>query len=93
MLSTSMVAAAKFLDTISKVLGVTGEASDAVSTYTHVRLVDAPSKTMLPESECPETWMRTSPRQRPTSCDSIEDPVPSRERNLYSHPLASLLWE
>ena len=49
----SQMAAAKFLDTISKFPGLTGEASGAVSAFTQVKMGDAPKLSKLPESECP----------------------------------------
>ena len=39
--SASQVAAAAFLDTISTILGMAGEANDAVSACTHVHLPEA----------------------------------------------------
>ena len=52
--SASQMAAAKFLDTISKFLGVTGEASGAVSAFTQVKMGDARQFWKLPESDCPQ---------------------------------------
>ena len=53
---------------------------------------DAPKLLKIPKSECPDIWIR--PRDKwPKSWSSMEDPVVPFERNLYSHPLAGLLWE
>ena len=67
----------KLLDTISKLLGMAGETSDAGSAYTRVK---TPWLVRLPEEECPEIWIRIPPRRWPTRWDKI-------------HPLASLIWE
>ena len=40
--SASQMAAAKFFNTLSKLLGMAGEASDAVSEYTSVNMTEAP---------------------------------------------------
>ena len=62
--SASQMAAAKFLDTISKLLGLAGETSDAVSAYTQVKMTEAPRLIRLPEEECPEIWIRMFPQQQ-----------------------------
>ena len=54
---------------------------------------DAPKLLKIPKSECPYIWIRLPRHKRPKSWSSIEDPVVPLERNLYSHPLAGLLWE
>ena len=40
--SASQMAAAKFLDTVSKLLSVAGESCDAVSAYSQVKMTEAP---------------------------------------------------
>ena len=60
--SAPQTTAAKFLDTSSKFLGRTGEAS-AVSEYTQVKMIDAPRLLTLPENECLENRIKISPRQ------------------------------
>ena len=79
--SVSQMAAAKLLDTISKLLSVAGETSDAISAYTHVKVTDAPRLSRLPQEECPEIWIRISPRQRPKRCINMDDFVVPLERN------------
>ena len=91
--SASQMAAAKFLDTISKLPGMAGETSDAVSAYTQEKMTEALRLLRLPKGECPEIWIRNPPRQRPKGWDKIDDPVFLLERNFYGHPLAGLLWE
>ena len=87
------MAAAKFLDTIARMPGMKGEASDAVSAYTQVFMAEASRLLKLPGTECPETWISLPRDRRPASWDNIKDPVVPLECNLYGHPLAGLLWE
>ena len=47
------MAAAKLLDTISTLSGVTGKASDAVSAYAQVKMTESPRLLRLPERVCP----------------------------------------
>ena len=42
---------------IPRLLGCTGQASDAVSAYTQVKMEDAPTLLKLPKSECPDIWI------------------------------------
>ena len=65
--SASQMAAAKFFDTLSKLLGMAGEASDAVSEYTSVNMTEAPWLLRSPIEECPERWLIILPWQRPNS--------------------------
>ena len=58
------MAAAKSLNTISKLLGVTGETSDAVSAYTRVKMTEALRLLRLPLEVCLEIWIRIVPRQK-----------------------------
>ena len=89
----SEMAAAQFLDTFSKLLGMTGETSDAISAYTQVKRTEAPRLSQLPNEHCPEIWIFIPLRQRPNSWDKNESPVVPFEGNLYGQPLADLLWE
>ena len=70
--------AAKIMDIISRLPGCDGQAADAVSAYTQVKMEDARK---LPRHKWPKSW------------SSMEDPVVPLERNLYGHPLKGLLWE
>ena len=91
--SASQMTAATVMDIISRLPGCAGQAADAVSAYTQVKMEDAPKLLKNPESECPDTWIRPPRHKWPKSWSSIEDPVVPLERNLYGHPLAGLLWE
>ena len=91
--SASQMTAAKFMDIISRLLGCDGQAADAVSAYTQVKMEDAHKLLKIPKSECPDIWIRLPRQKWPKSWSSMEDPVVPLERNLYGHPLAGLLWE
>ena len=84
---------AKVMDIISRLPGCSGQAADAVSAYTQVKMEDAPNLLKIPTSQCPDIWIRLPRHKWPTSWSSMEDPVVPLERNLYGHPLAGLLWE
>ena len=91
--SASQMTAAKVIDIISRVPGCAGQAADAVSTYTQVKMEDAPKLPNIPKSECPDIWIRLPRHKWPKSWSSVEDPVGPLERNLYGHPLVGLLSE
>ena len=82
------MSAAKVMDIISRLPGCAGQAADAVSAYTQVKMEDAHKLLKIPKSECPDIWMRP-----PRPWSSMEDPVVPLERNLYGHPLVGLSWE
>ena len=84
---------AKVMDIISRLPGCAGQAADAVSAYTQVKMEDAPTLLKIPKSECPDFWIRLQKHKWPKSWSSMEDPVVPLERNLYGHPFAGLLWE
>ena len=85
--------AAKIMDTISRLPGCAGQATDAVSASTHVKMENAHKLLKIPKPECPDIWIRLPRHKWPNSCSSVEDPVVPLERNLFGHPLAELLWE
>ena len=89
--SASQMTAAKIMDIISRLLGRDGQAADAVSANTHVKMEDAPKLLRIPKSECPDIWIRLPRHKWPKSWSNMEDPVVPLERNLYGHPLARLL--
>ena len=91
--SASQMTAAKIMDIISRLPGCDGQAADAVSAYTQVKMEDAHKLFKHPKSECPDIWIRLPRHIWPKSWSSIEDPIVPLERNLYGHPLAGLLWE
>ena len=91
--SASQMTAAKIMDIISRLPGCDGQAADAVSAFSQVKMEDAHKLLKIPKSECPDVWIRLPRHKWPKSWSSIEDPVVPLERNLYGHPLAGLLWE
>ena len=91
--SASQMTAAKVMDVIASLPDCDGQAADAVSAYTQVKLEDAPRLLKIPKSERPDVWIRLPRHTWPKSWGNIEDPVVPLERNLYGHPLAGLLWE
>ena len=56
--SASQMTAAKVMDIISRLRDAHGQAADAVSAYTQVKMEDAPTLLKIPESECPDIWIR-----------------------------------
>ena len=91
--STSQMAAAKVMDIISRLPGCDGQAADAVSACTQVKVEDAHNSLKIPKSECPDISIRLPRHKRSKSWSNMEDPVVPLGRNLYGHPLARLLWE
>ena len=91
--SASQMTAAKVMDIISRLPGCAGQAADAVSAYTQVKMEDAHKLLKIPKSECPDICIRPPRHKWPKSWSSMEDPVVPLERKLYGHLLAGLLWE
>ena len=91
--SASQMTAARIMDVIASVPGCDGQAADAVSACTQVKLEDAAKLLKIPKSECPDFWTRLPRHRWPKSWDKIKDPVVPLERNFNSHPQARLLWE
>ena len=56
--SASQMTAAEVIDIISRLPGCDGQAADAVSAYTQVKMEDAPKLLKIPKSECPDIWIR-----------------------------------
>ena len=56
--SASQMTAAKIMDIISRLPGCDGQAADAVSAYTQVKMEDAHKLMKIPRSECPDIWIR-----------------------------------
>ena len=71
--SASQMTAAKIMDIISRLPGCDGQAADAVSAYTQVKMEDAHKLLKIPKSECPDIWIRLPRHKWPKSCDSIHD--------------------
>ena len=91
--SASQMTAAKVMDVIARLPDCDGQAADAISAYTQVKMDDARDLLLIPKSECRDVWIRHPKHKWPKSWEYIEDPVVPLERKLYGHPLAGLLWE
>ena len=91
--SASQITAAKIMDVIARLPGCDGQAADAASAYTRVKVEDAPRLLKIPKSDCPDVCIRLPRHKWPKSCETIEDPVVPLERNLYVHPTCCLLLE
>ena len=91
--SASQMIAAKIMDIISRLPGCDGQAADAVSAYTQVKMEDVHKIIEHSKSECPDIWVRLPRHKWPKSWSSMEDPVVPLERTVHGHPLAGLLWE
>ena len=78
----------RWRDIISRLPGCDGQAADAVSAYTQVKMEDAHKLLKIPKSECPDIWIRLPRHKWPKSWSRMVDPVVPLERNLYGHPLA-----
>ena len=85
--------AAKIIDVLARLPGCDGQAADAVSACTEVKLEDAPRLFKIPKSECQDVWIRLPRHKWTKSCEHVEDPLVPPERNLYGHPLPGLLCE
>ena len=79
--SASQMTAAKIMDIISRLSGCDGQAADAVSAYTQVKMEDAHKLLKIPKSECPDNWIRLPRHKWPKSWSSMEDPVVPLERS------------
>ena len=86
--SASQMTAAKIMDIISRLPRYDGQAANAVSTCTQVKMEDAHKLLKIPKSECPDIWIRLPRHKWPKSLSNMENPVVPLERNLYGHPLA-----
>ena len=86
--SASQMTEAKVMDIISRLPGCAGQAADAVSTHTQVKMEDAPTLLKIPKSECPDIRIRLPKHKWRKSWSSMEDLVVPLERNLYGHPFS-----
>ena len=58
--SASHMTAAKVMDIMSRLPGCAGQAADAVSAVTQVKMEDAPTLLKIPKSECPDVYRYTN---------------------------------
>ena len=59
--------AAKIMDIISRLLGCVGQAADAISAKTQVKMENAPKLLKITKSECPDIWIRLPRHKCPKS--------------------------
>ena len=90
--SASQMTAAKVMDIISRLPGCAGEAADAVSACTQVKMEDAPKLLKIPKSECPDIWIRQPRHKWPESWSSMEDPAVPGDA-IWENPIAARLGE
>ena len=69
--SASHMTAAKVLDVISKLPGCEGQASDAVSAYTHVKMEDAPKLLGPQEAEANHVHVDSDVHKRGTTFKTL----------------------
>ena len=85
--SASQMTAAKIMDIISRLPGCDGQAADAVSAYTQVKMEDARKLFKIPKSECPdvrgETDRTASDIDHPTS-SSRSSTLPTMTSSIVS---------
>ena len=66
--SASQMTAAKVMDIISRLPGCAGQAAEAGSVYTQVKMEDAPKLfANIAKSGCPEIWIRLPRHKWPKS--------------------------
>ena len=69
--SASEMTAAKVMDVIARLPECDGQAADAVSAYSQVKMEDAPRLLKIPNSECPGVWIRLPRHTWPKSWREI----------------------
>ena len=85
--SASQVMDAIVMDGTARLPGCAGQAADAVSAYSQVKMHDAPSLLKLPRPGCPDIWIRL-PRDNWLKSWSInKESVVLLEQNVSGHPL------
>ena len=91
--SASQKTAAKVMDLKTRLPGCSGQAANAVSVYTQVKMEDAPTLLRIPKSECPDIWIRPPKHKWPKSWSSMEDPVVPLERKFVRSSSGRTLGE
>ena len=86
--SASQMTAAKIMDIISRLPGCDGQAADAVSAYTQVKMEDA-HKLLKNQNRSVQTFGFVDHDTNGQNHGRVW----KTQRNLYGHPLAGLLWE
>ena len=74
--------AAKIMDVIARSPGCDGQAADAVSAFSQVKMEDPPRLLRIAKSECPDVWILLPRHKWLKSWSIIEDPVVLLKRKL-----------
>ena len=72
--STSPYDCCKNKDVVARLPGCDGQAADAVSAYSQVKLEDAPRLLNISKSECPDVWIRLPRHKWPKSWGKLKIP-------------------
>ena len=96
--SASQMTAAKLMDIISRLPGCSGQAADAVSAKTQVKMEDAHKLLKILKSECPDIWIRLPMTQMAQimvqcwrrSCSSWANSVRSSSGRII---MGKAIWE
>ena len=91
--SASQMTTAKIMEITSRLPGCAGQAADAVSAHTQVKMEGAPKITETYEVRMSRYLDTSSETQMAKIMVQYGRSSCSSERNLYGHPLAGLLWE
>ena len=86
--SAFQMTAAKIMDIISRLPGCDGQAADAVSAYTQVKMEDAHKLLKIPKSECADIWIRL-----PRHNGQNHGPVWKTQSFLWSEICMVILWQ
>ena len=80
--------AAKIMDIISRLPGCDGQAGDAASAYTQVKMEDVHKLLKIPKSECPDIWIRLPRHKWPN-----HGPIWKTQLFLLSEICTVFLWK
>ena len=72
--SASQMTAPKIMDVVARLPGGEGQAADAVSAHTEVKMEDALELLKNPKSECPDIWIRLLRHKWPKSWRKLKIP-------------------
>ena len=91
--STSQMTAAKVIDTISRLPGCAGQAADAVSADTQVKMEDSPTLLRIPKSECPDSMFTATKAQMAKNHDQNHGPVWKTQSFVLNEICTVILWQ
>ena len=86
--SASQMTASQIIDIISRLPDCDGQAPDAVSAYTQVKMEDAHKLLKIPKSECPDIWIRL-----PRHNGQNHGPIWKTQLFLFSGICTVILWQ